>query len=169
MPPNDFEAIAAVAGRYRFSAGTSGGNARQDARTFGTASSGSFEAVLEAIRSRPPVGPDAPTVDHRGAVSGGLLAGGTLAALGRAMASSGEAPTRPAPRSGGRDQAEGEIGGQIWPGPNPSVAGPRRAVRQIVSSPRSGRDSTRNVAGSDAVDPQVAILEVENDEPTPPS
>ncbi len=169
MPPNDFEAIAAVAGRHRFPAGPSGDIAGQEARTDGAARWDSFEAVLEAIRSRPPAGPDAPTVDHRGAVSGGLLAGGMLAALGRAMASPDEAPTRPAPRAGGRDQADGEIAGQIWPGPNPGVAGPRRALRQTVSSPRSGRDSAWNVAGSDAVDPQVAVLGVEDDEPTPPA
>jgi hypothetical protein len=164
MPPDDLNAIAALAGRLRFPAAVHAGPAGREPRA--SAPKGSFEAALEAIRSASAGGPDRATTGRRGAVAGGLLAGGTLAALGRAATPPDGARARPEPWPAAGDPTVGEAGVLIWPGPNPCAAGPRRSAGQPAGS-RSGPDPTRSPTGTDAVEPQVAVVGVDEEEATP--
>jgi len=160
MPSNDYDTIAAIAGRFRFTATGRHDPVHPEPRTSGAGSLESFAAVLEAVRPQAGDRPAGPALGHGGAVAGGLLATATVEALGRVAASLSPPDPGPARLATPPGGGAGGVGGLVWPGPNPGAGVSRQSV-----GAGAGRRSASDTAGTDAAEPQVAVPGGADDEP----
>lgn len=158
-PPHDWSAVTGSSGHLRIAAGA---GIRDLPSAAGTTGSASFAAMLEAsgVSSK-----RAASVDGHRATGGGLLAGGTVAALGQIAMSSSSVPVAPPSMARGPAMEHGgNPGGLVWPGMNPGTNGQRR------SSPHATAPGTaQGAADNDAIEPRMAVFGIADDDPMPPA